>query len=172
MDKPVFERHISQYPSSYSLCAGCTSCEIVCSLTHDKVVGPQYNRIFLHRSDADMLHTILFCYHCSDHPCYESCPSKDKAMRLNENNIAWIDEEYCIGCGKCMRSCRFSPSRINLVRDRDKGKRKAKKCDLCRTRPEGPACVQYCPVRCIGMSDEPRPTFEPLPVLGPPPSAT
>jgi Fe-S-cluster-containing hydrogenase component 2 len=35
----------------------------------------------------------------------------------------------------------------------DKSKRKSKKCDLCRTRAEGPACVQYCQVACISVSE-------------------
>jgi Fe-S-cluster-containing hydrogenase component 2 len=167
MSSNGFDRHIIQYPPDYSLCAGCTSCEVVCTLIHDGLVGPQYNRIFLSRNDVTLIHSIFACYHCSDHPCYEACPNKDRAMRLDESNIAYIDEEFCIGCGKCMRSCRFSPSRINLVKSKDRKLRKAKKCDLCRTREEGPACIQYCPVRCIGLSDVPRPVFEPLP--GPPP---
>ena len=39
-----------------------------------------------------------------------------------------------------------------MVKSTDKAMRKAKKCDMCRTRPEGPACVEWCPVRCIGES--------------------
>jgi Fe-S-cluster-containing hydrogenase component 2 len=29
---------------------------------------------------------------------------------------------------------------------------------LCRTREKGPACVEYCQVRCIGISDQPSPS--------------
>ena len=28
------------------------------------------------------------------------------------------------------------------------------KCDLCRGNPEGPQCIKWCPVRCIGLSDD------------------
>jgi Fe-S-cluster-containing hydrogenase component 2 len=150
-------RHIIQYPKEYSLCAGCTSCEIVCSLLHDGVVGHGYNRIFLKRVEPEMMHRIYACMHCDDHPCYAKCPKKDKAMIIDENNVVYIDEAECIGCGLCAKACSFEPSRINMVKSQDKSKRKAKKCDLCRTRPEGPACIEWCPVRCIGMSDEPMP---------------
>jgi Fe-S-cluster-containing hydrogenase component 2 len=74
-------------------------------------------------------------------------------MKIDEKNIVYIDEDMCIGCGLCVKACVFTPSRINMVKSADKSKRKAKKCDLCRTRPEGPACVEWCPVRCIGLSD-------------------
>ena len=152
-----YGRHIVQYPMEYSLCAGCTSCEIVCTLTHDGLVSPSYNRIFVERGTYSMVHNILACQHCSDHPCYNACPKKDKAMRIDENNIVYVVEDECIGCGLCAKNCVIQPSRINMVKSADRKQRKAKKCDLCRTRPEGPACVQWCPVRCIGLSDDPAP---------------
>ena len=75
-------------------------------------------------------------------------------MKIDENNIVYIVEENCIGCGLCAKACVFDPPRINVVKSKDKDKRKARKCDMCRTRPEGPACVQWCPVRCIGLSED------------------
>ncbi|MDR1422560.1 MAG: 4Fe-4S dicluster domain-containing protein [Coriobacteriales bacterium] len=172
MTDKIFGRHIVQYPPDYSLCAGCTTCEIVCSLVHDGVVGPRYNRVFLKRGTSNMLHTVLVCMHCEDHPCYERCPKRDEAMCLDgEHGIVYIDEENCIGCGACVRACKFSPSRINLIKSKDRALRKAKKCDLCRTREEGPACIEWCPVRCLGLSDRPRPVFEPPQMPGPPPGA-
>lgn len=157
MTSSKFGRHIVQYPKEYSLCAGCTSCELVCSLLHDGVAGPQYNRIFLERNEPEMMHEIHACMHCEDHPCYEKCPKKESAMKIDENGIVYIVEEDCIGCGLCVKACPFTPSRINFVTSKDKKQRKAKKCDLCRNLPDGPACVKWCPVRCIGMSDEPIP---------------
>ena len=78
-------------------------------------------------------------------------------MRIDENNIVYVNEEECIGCGLCAKACVMTPARISIVKDPDKKKRKAKKCDLCRTRTEGPACVQYCPSRCLGLSLAPLP---------------
>jgi Fe-S-cluster-containing hydrogenase component 2 len=150
-----FGRHIVQYPAEISLCAGCSACEIVCSLVHDGLVGPAYRRIFVERGTRSMISTIYSCQHCEDHPCYNACPRKDQAMCIDENGIVYINEEHCIGCKLCIKACVFDPPRINYVKSSDKTKRKAKKCDLCRTRPEGPACIEFCQVSCIGLSDQP-----------------
>ena len=93
---------------------------------------------------------ILTCQQCDDHPCYEACPKKDSAMCIDENGIVYINEENCIGCGLCAKRCKYQPTRIMI----DRTSHKAKKCDLCRNRPDGPACIQYCPVKCLGFSDE------------------
>ncbi len=146
--------HVVQYPPQYSMCAGCTTCEIVCALSHDGVVGPQHNRIFLERDTTELLHRIRACQQCDDHPCYEKCPRKDSAMCIDENNIVYIVEDACIGCGLCLKACRFDPPRINMVQDADRKKWKAKKCDMCRENPEGPQCIKWCPVCCIGLSSQ------------------
>ena len=149
----TFGRHIVQAPSDYSFCAGCNTCEIVCALTHDGVSGPCYNRIFVEMDVRKMYHTIHTCHHCSDHPCVEVCPKKGKAIMAGDDGIVRIAEENCIGCGLCRKACVFDPPRINLVKSKDRALRKAKKCDLCRERAEGPACVQWCPVRCISVNE-------------------
>ena len=151
--------HIIQYCKEYSLCTGCHSCELMCALTHDGITGPTHNRIWCELGKIDeMIHHIYACQHCDDHPCYEACPKKDKAMCIDtETGVVYINENECIGCGLCAKKCKFTPSRINLIKDKDRKKRKAKKCDLCRGRKEGPACVEHCPARCIGLSNEPLP---------------
>ena len=71
-----------------------------------------------------------------------------------DTGIAYVNEENCIGCGLCARACKFQPSRIVLQKNKDRKKWKAMKCDLCRGNPEGPQCIKWCPVRCIGLSDD------------------
>lgn len=150
-----YGNHVVQYSPEYSLCAGCESCAIMCGLTHDGYTGPGNSRIKVNLGTRSMIHQILSCYHCKDHPCYEACPKKDLAMKIDPNlDIVYIDHEYCIGCGLCAKNCKFTPSRIVMQKDKIRKNWKANKCDLCRNRPEGPACVEYCPVRCIGMSDD------------------
>ncbi len=90
--KRTYGNHIVQYSPDYSFCAGCSSCEVVCALTHDGLVSPCHNRIFVDRDNRSMIHTILACQQCSDHPCYEACPKKGEAMKIDENNIVWVDE--------------------------------------------------------------------------------
>ena len=148
-----FSRRIVQTPAEISFCAGCNSCEIVCSLTHDGLVGPCYNRIFVEKDARMMYHTIHACHHCPDHPCYGACPKKGEAMTEGDDGVVYINEENCIGCGLCIKACALDPPRINMVKSTDKALRKAKKCDLCRSRADGPACVQWCPVRCISVAE-------------------
>lgn len=151
----VLGRHVVQYSGDYSFCAGCNSCEAVCSLVHDGVVSPSYSRVILERGGTrDMVCHIRSCQHCFDHPCYEACAKKDLAMCVDGDGIAYVNEAECVGCGMCEKACVFEPSRINLSAAHKRKGRKSKKCDLCRTREDGPACVEYCPVRCLGISTE------------------
>lgn len=148
------QTHVIKYPESYSLCLGCASCEIACALSHEGSTGPCKTHIKLVLDDFTQLHNdILVCAQCADHPCYEACPKKDKAMRIDKRGIVYVDEENCVGCGLCAKACKFDPSRIVI----DKKRKKARKCDLCRTRPEGPMCIEYCPAKCLGLSTDPLP---------------
>ena len=117
-----YGNHVVQYSPEYSLCTGCETC------------------------------MILSCQQCDDHPCYDACPKKGEAMKIDERGIVYIDETFCIGCGLCAKHCKFQPTRIAMKRDRVRKQWKAVKCDLCRNNPEGPQCIKWCPVRCIGIS--------------------
>ena len=98
--------HIVQYPDAYSHCIGCSSCELFCALAHDGVTGPCHGGIKLELGRLDQLkHTVYVCEHCEDHPCYEACPKKDKAMCVDENGTVYINEDECIGCGLCAKKC-------------------------------------------------------------------
>ena len=147
----TYGRHIVQYPSDVSLCAGCGTCEAVCGLTREGVTSPSIKRIFLERDTTmtEDMHKIYACMQCADPPCYNACPLQGSAMRIDKaSGVAYISSADCIGCGQCREACQFEPKRISLTPGADS---KALKCDLCRGRPEGPACVEYCQVRCIGL---------------------
>jgi Fe-S-cluster-containing dehydrogenase component len=152
-------RFIVQYPPEISLCTGCSSCEVVCGLVHEGKAGPAIRRIFLERDTISLAHRVHTCQHCADHPCYDACPRKNEAMFLDEaKGIVFIEPEGCIGCKQCIDACGFEPRRINF----DNSTKKAVKCDLCRNRPKGPACVEFCQVLCIGINDEPLPPHSDL----------
>ncbi|NLB29500.1 MAG: 4Fe-4S dicluster domain-containing protein [Clostridiales bacterium] len=144
-----YGKSVAQTPPDYSFCAGCMSCEIICALGHDGVAGPTRRRLTVQRDIRKMTHTVLTCMQCSDHPCLDACPKKGEAMAIDENGVVYINEDECIGCGLCAKACVFEPSRITFYKNQPKDVRKARKCDMCRTREEGPACVQWCPVRCL-----------------------
>ena len=144
-----YGRHVAQVSSEVSFCAGCRSCEVICAIVRDGVTGPARQRLFVRRDIRLMTHEVQTCKQCINHPCYNACPKKDEAMVIGEDSIVYIDEQLCIGCGLCMRACPFERSRINYFKEAPKEQRKARKCDLCRGRKEGPACVQWCPVCCL-----------------------
>lgn len=154
LDENLYFNHVVQYSKEYSLCAGCETCSIMCAMTHDGIVSPGCARIQINLATRSLIHEVLTCQHCKDHPCYDKCPRKDQAMKIDENGIVYIDEENCIGCGLCIKACRFDPPRIVMMRDKDRKKWRAKKCDMCRTSPDGPQCIKWCPVVCIGLSSD------------------
>ena len=145
---------IVQYSPEYSLCAGCETCAIMCGLSHEGFTGPGNSRIKVNLGTRSLMHHVVACQQCNDHPCYEACPKKDEAMKIDEKGIVYIDEEFCIGCGRCAKNCKFQPTRIAMKRDKARKQWKAVKCDLCRDNPEGPQCIKWCPVRCIGLSED------------------
>ena len=150
-----YGNHIVQYSPEYSLCTGCVSCTIMCGLTHEGYTGRGNSRIQVDLGTRSLIHHIVACQQCLDHPCYEACPKKDEAMCIDpETGIVYVNEEGCIGCGLCQKNCKFTPSRISMKMDHDRKKWKAVKCDLCRGNPEGPQCIKWCPVQCLGLSDE------------------
>ena len=115
----TFGNHIVQYPADYSLCAGCGSCEAVCGLTHDGATGPLIKRIFLVRDTTmtEDMHKILSCQQCTDHPCYNACPEKDKAMVKDpETGIVYVEQEKCTGCSLCVKACPLSRSGFPCIR--------------------------------------------------------
>ena len=151
--------HVIQYPKEYSMCLGCRTCEIVCALAHEGQMSPSFARIHVDKGTLKWpIHYVRTCQHCDEAFCYNACPKKDAAMRRDENGIVYVVEEACIGCGKCVKACPEEASRIHVTKVG--GKRVAKKCDLCRGREGGPACVAFCPSLCLGMSDDPMPELE------------
>ena len=150
-----YGNHIVQYSMEYSFCAGCESCMIMCALEHEGFNGKGNGRIHVDLGTRSLVHHVLSCQQCNDHPCYEACPKKDEAMKIDpDTGIVYIDEEFCIGCGLCAKNCKFEDSRIWIKKDKVRKNWKAVKCDLCRGNPEGPQCVKWCPVQCIGLSDD------------------
>jgi len=87
------------------------------------------------------------CYQCTDPVCMIDCPTGAITRQVGTLEVT-IDPPTCIGCGNCANRCPWG--NITMVEKDEKrpdGKNVeiATKCDLCLTRPEGPACVQMCP---------------------------
>jgi Fe-S-cluster-containing hydrogenase component 2 len=144
--------HIVQIDDITS-CAGCGSCESICGAVHEGAAGPNTKRIWLDRRPFDGHYYIKACLQCDDAPCYYACPYKDEALCIDkETGIRYINNDKCpSGCKLCLEACAriFKPPRINF----DPETNKCIMCDLCKDRPEGPACIEFCPALCLEVGE-------------------
>ena len=54
------------------------------------------------------------CLRCKDCPPLKVCPSK-AISRLDPDEPPYVDVEYCLGCGECVKSCPASAISIKMV---------------------------------------------------------
>jgi Fe-S-cluster-containing dehydrogenase component len=122
-------------------CAGCGVCGLMCAFYHEKEFGPAMARNDLARDPFNAAYTFNVCQQCKSPNCYWACPQKDKALCIDpDTGVKYVNTANCIGCGSCTKACPFTPPRANV----QPVKKVSFKCDLCRDRPEGPICVEYC----------------------------
>ena len=135
------------------LCLTCRECEVACSLYHEDECRPSVSRIRLSFDDfTPGIPSLTVCKQCDWPACLYACQSRwdEPAISIDEGTGARvIDPLLCRGCGACVRACPLTPERTVIVAKKVDGKRVYLKCDLCFDRPEGPVCVQICPVGAL-----------------------
>ncbi len=129
-------------------CVRCDDCVKACGSTHGG--NPRFIR---HGFVFDGWMVANACMHCRDPVCMIGCPTG--AIHRHETaGVVVINDDTCIGCGTCARSCPYdnirlvevaSPSGDPMVDEQNRPIAKATKCDLCVDQPGGPACVRACP---------------------------
>lgn len=134
-------------------CVGCYSCAMACKNQYHQPAGvvwrdlfPLSEEIYPHRERAFY---SLACNHCEDPTCRNVCPVKAYFKR-DSDGVVIHEQEKCIGCGNCIRSCPYGAPKYNAH------VKKAEKCSLCWQRlDEGlkPACVLGCPTRALDLID-------------------
>ncbi len=135
-------------------CAGCGTCVMMCSLYHEGEVGPVLSRTGIVRDPFAYDFTFNVCRQCGYPLCYFACPLKDSARRIDDvTGLVYVDEDQCIGCGRCVAACRFDPPRTSLHPE----KRVALSCDRCMDRDEGPICAAYCTMDALTCMSVPPP---------------
>jgi Fe-S-cluster-containing hydrogenase component 2 len=123
------------------LCTGCGTCELMCSLYHEGVIGREFSRLEVVEFHFSDRMEFRICNQCPYPSCYFACPLRDTALCIDDDTGArYIDGEECTGCRECMDACPLDPPRIKLNVKNDV----AFKCDLCKDRADGPICVDYC----------------------------
>lgn len=150
---PQAKGHIARVSNDMSTCASCGLCTMVCAAVHGGETSPSLAGIWLHRDSFACVYDSIACKQCDAPECYDACKADGGgAMFIHPvTGARAIDPSKCLGCKACMEACVFSPPRISF----DAASNKAFKCDLCSHRPEGPACVEFCPHRALVLTREP-----------------
>lgn len=134
-------------------CIGCRACEVACVMAHSgeaHVLSEEHfhPRITVLRSGAKN-HPVT-CRHCENAPCAQSCPNGAIARR---DDSVQVNQQKCIGCKACAVACPFGTLEIIVTPlENDSVKATAHKCDLCLTRPQGPACIENCPADVLALA--------------------
>jgi Fe-S-cluster-containing hydrogenase component 2 len=135
-----------------SRCTTCRLCEVACVesryglhelMPDDRIVLERRRLAIRSREKMDV------CIHCADSPCVAVCPHF-ALLRFPDGRVELL-EDRCTGCGKCVSACPFHA--IRRVNELDI----AVKCDGCRGREGGAACVEVCPSGALSLFDAPAP---------------
>lgn len=132
------------------LCSGCGICELACSLYHEGQCNPSLSRIDVEKIFLSLEFEPHVCIQCDWPSCYFECPTG--AIKIDPKTGArYIDEDDCVGCGKCAEACPLMP-KSEIIRYKTYQKKKIYfKCDLCKDREEGPVCVEMCPRNALSF---------------------
>ncbi|MBR0342803.1 MAG: 4Fe-4S dicluster domain-containing protein [Oscillospiraceae bacterium] len=141
-------------------CSGCMSCMMACTLAHEGGINLSHARIQIKKNvfgtypDDDIEQYV--CRQCKEPDCVRACPFD--ALKADEvTGVRIIDDNKCVGCKKCIKACKYKPSRIAY----DYERRKALKCDLCQDTPfwneQGgvrgkQACINVCALQAIAFT--------------------
>jgi Fe-S-cluster-containing hydrogenase component 2 len=143
MAKAVSRKFVAVDPAK---CTGCSLCEYVCVLEKNEPLwNPLRSRIRVIRL-TPAFNLALTCRFCENAPCVRACPRK--ALTQSEEGFILVDEAKCDRCGWCIQACPYGG--ISLHPD----KTSVLVCDLCKDKPEGPQCVEFCPEEALEIVTE------------------
>jgi len=118
---------------NYHKCVGCKTCEMICSLVHDKICSPALSRVRIAKDERAGWNVPISCAMCEKPLCVTVCPVG--AMFRRETGIVAFNEKLCIGCRQCVQACPFGHANFNFI------KGLAFKCDQCDGEPQ---CAKFC----------------------------
>lgn len=139
-------------------CYGCKSCTLACKMNKKIPVGlPSCISVFrieTQNSEGNVTCDFIpvMCQHCENPDCIKEC--KLNAIVKNEEGLITIDNDLCVGCGRCVKVCSYGA--ISICETSAK-KKKAYKCDLCFSRRKlggKTICEQHCPGEVFSCLNE------------------
>ena len=149
----------------FEKCAGCRTCETVCSAFNNPVIidgeemqglgNPHYSNIKVYHFNPDVDIPVT-CALCPDAPCIDACPvSPDiitgrKALYRDENMTIKNDVERCIACAQCVKAC--ENLRGGVIHPNPITNKPEFMCTLC---DGNPSCVNNCPFGALTYLEMP-----------------
>jgi Fe-S-cluster-containing hydrogenase components 2 len=160
-------------------CVNCGVCEIACAERHGGKSRLKVKDVLQSRGLIfDDVALPIVCKQCENPACIDVC--KPKAL-VQENGVIYVDEDKCIGCGKCAKACPFNAIFIDETRDaptpephepsalsmlfgrkaktvkrgrkrRPKTRKRALKCDRCKGY-QNMACIDACYFKALSLQD-------------------
>lgn len=127
-----------------SICRGCATCVAACSLFHGGVSGRNLSRVDISRDFLAGQFVQNVCRQCEGPECMLACPVEGAMYVDTTTGARMIDEDKCIGCGRCVDACQFHAVKLDVQRE------VALKCDLCGGDPQ---CVAVCPTGALSYQD-------------------
>lgn len=143
-------------------CAGCLSCMLACSLTHEGCENLSLARIQIMQDsfvgypfDINM----SICRQCTYPACVEACPTSALHADEESGGIRVVQTGKCIGCQRCIEACPYDSNRVIWNHE----KKYSQKCDLCTDTPYWDekggvhgkqACVAVCPMNAISFTND------------------
>jgi len=135
-------------------CNGCLTCTLACSAAHSlakDILGAMLEKVPSRIKIVPVEGTPVpvKCGHCEEPACVDACMAgamqRDPVTGIvtNEGN-----EQRCVGCWMCIMACPYG-----VISPNYKEPKMAVKCDGCRSRQEGPACVEACHNRALLLEE-------------------
>ncbi len=167
-------------------CVGCRACTVACKAEYDVPLGvwnTVVNEEMVGRyPDTKKPFLPIRCNHCAGNrtdgvpPCVKNCPEypkqrqkyitpdgkkiryRDGATYKRPDGLILLKNQYCTGCGKCIKACPYGARAFNkhLKAGKDTSKNGIAKCSSCAHRIDKgvvPACVNICPGRARVFGD-------------------
>ena len=133
-------------------CIGCRTCQVACKDRAKTPIGLNYRTVTSYEAgtypDAKIYHYSAGCNHCETPACVANCPT-GAMQKAEDDGTVQHDDDLCIGCGTCAKSC---PYGVPVILPEEI----AGKCDACkpfRDAGKNPVCVDACPMRCLDFGD-------------------
>ena len=123
-------------------CAGCRTCELMCSFEHNKTFNPRLSAVTVMNYEANLISVPVMCMQCDEACCMKVCPVG--AITRDEKGAVVMNADKCIVCKMCVSACplgniSYSPSAGKVF-----------KCDLCGGNPK---CAEFCAPGAIRFVD-------------------